>query len=198
MPRDVSWAEGEFHGFEQLVLRVGLRRFAGQLAFSLGQDNERPQDDQQRDRILGQADIRCLPGIVLLEHGGLLFAGQRNRNMRSKRLGQQAQAAGSEPRFDFVAEAGIDQQAAHVGIVARQIAKREQAGYQTGGEISVHAGDLSLFSCGRMRPALIRAISPRPTACKSSPHCSVSGRSASGASSGPMLVSPIKASSDRR
>ena len=137
-------------------------------------------------------------GRTLHEHGGFLFAGQRDRDVRGERLRQQTQAAGGQPQFDFVAETGIDQQAAHVGVVARQEAEREEAGNQAGGGISVHAGDSSLVSCGWMRPGLISATSLRPTACRPSSQCSVSGSSASGASSGPMLVSPIRASRDRR
>ena len=101
-------------------------------------DNQRPQDHQQRHGILGQAEVAGLPGIVLLEHRALAFARERNADVGGKGVRQQAQAAGGETLFHFVAESGVHQQAAHFLVFARQVALRKQARDQARGVILVH------------------------------------------------------------
>ena len=188
----------ESDGIEHFALVILPCSLAGQLAFALGQDDQRPQNHQQRHGILGQSDVAGLPSVILLKYGALGFAQQGDADVSGEGLCQQAHSARGEALFHFIAKTAVYQQTAYLGILARQVAHGQQTCDQACGRVVIHA-DFSFKNISS--PALIAATSLRCTGVNSSRpefQRTASGNAASGASSGSTFCSPINVSRDRR
>ncbi len=131
-----QWCELDV--LEQFALGLLLRSFPGQLAFALGQDDERPQNDQQCYGVLGQTDVAGLPSVVFLEYGAFALPGKSDTDVCGKGVSQQAQPVGAEALFDFVSETAVDQQTTNFCIFARQVTQCQKTRNQARGWIMVH------------------------------------------------------------
>ena len=180
---------------EKIGLALVGRGFAGKLAFSLGQDNQRPEQDEQGDAVAVEAGIVGQPGLATAEDGIFSTGRQPDGNVRGERVVEQAQANGCEAVFDVLTETFVDQQATHFGVALGKPALSQQAGNELGGRMGVHA-----FFRGWMVPRLMAATSLRcgVASVSSSAQCKVSGRAPKAVSSGSPEGSPRKGSSEKR
>ncbi len=100
-----------------LVLLGMLMRF---LPLAFGQDDQRPQHDEQRNAVARQSEIIVLPDIARAEDSRLDLARQRQCHVVSIDIVEQLQAAGSKAGVEIGAKQFIRQGTLDQLVVAPQ------------------------------------------------------------------------------
>jgi hypothetical protein len=204
---------------EHVVLAVVDELLAVDLAFALGQHDQRPDDHQQGDLVAGEADVAGGVFAAGAEDGFVHVVGEGHRHVLGVGVVDELQADGGEAGFELGAEGFVHQRAAHLRVGARQAAAGQQAGGEGAGwcSIRLRPGEgrwrrgRARLGAGRLpraptRPADMAAISSLPTATVAASKCTSRGRrmkSPIGPSAGALdspsaPASASRASSDRR
>ncbi len=114
-----------------LVVALGVGG-AGGLAFALGQHDQGPQHDEQRDGVARQVDVVVAVEAGFAEDGGFSGAQQGDADVVGVEVVDQAQANLGQAVLGGGPEVGVDQGALDLGVLAGQPAAGQQFGGQQG------------------------------------------------------------------